>query len=168
MEPQRIVPVFRSPLKLQILPWALACYMAAAASATESPGPQIAEANAAKRVLLELEKEWADAEDRGDATVMRRILDQRFVATIGVATYDREAFIKLFSGGVDPTASHSLTYQAVIIDGDTAVLVGTDTARSTREGEVHTTTYRYTTTYIRRGGRWRALAEHVVKVPEAK
>ena len=91
------------------------------------------------------------------------------IATFGAAkTYDKEAFIKLFAGDVDPTASQTLTYEAVIIDGDTAVLVGTDTAHGTRDGAAYTAVYRYTVTYIRRQGRWLALAEHIVKVPQAK
>jgi ketosteroid isomerase-like protein len=60
------------------------------------------------------------------------------------------------------------TYEAVIIDGDTAVLVGTDTARGTQNGAEYTAVDKYTTTYIRRHGQWRALAEQLVKVPQAK
>ena len=104
-----------------------------------------------------------------DPAVLRRILDDRFVATFDAAeTYDKDAFIKIFAGDVDPTASQSLTYDAVIIDGDTAVLVGNDTARGTRDGAAYTTVYKYTATYIHRHGRWLALAEHIVEVPQAK
>lgn len=123
----------------------------------------------AREQLLAVEKEWVAAEDKHDAAALRRILDERFVATFGAArTYDRETFIKLFTGDVDPTASQTLTYEAVIIDGDTAVLVGTDTANGTENGAAYTAVYRYTATYIRRHGQWRALAEHIVKVPQAK
>ncbi len=55
----------------------------------------------------------------------------------------------------------------MIVDGDTAVLVGTDTARGVKNGATYTAVYRYTVTYIRREGQWRALAEHIVKVPPA-
>lgn len=155
-------------LKQQIAGLALGCCVAAASVAAESTGPQTAPSTDARGQLLDLEKEWTAAEDRRDAGALRRILDDRFVATFGAAkTYDKEAFIKLFAGEVDPSASQTLTYNAVIIDGDTAVLVGTDTARGTRDGTVHTAVYRYTATYIRRHGRWLALAEHIVKVPEA-
>ena len=83
-------------------------------------------------------------------------------------TYDKEAFIKLFAGGdVDPTVSQTFAYQAVIIDGDTAVTVCTESARGTRDGTAYTAVYRYTATYIHRHGQWRALAEHTVKVPQA-
>jgi hypothetical protein len=156
-------------LKQQIVGWALACCIAAPSVATEPTSPQAASPTAARQQLLDLEKQWAAAEDKNDATVLRRILDERFVATFGAAkTYDKEAFIKLFAGDVDPTASQTLTYEAVIIDGDTAVLVGNDTAGGARDGAAYTTVYKYTATYIRRQGRWLALAEHIVEVPRAK
>lgn len=110
-------------------------------------------------------RQWTEAEDKSDLDALRRILDDRFVATLGAArTYDKEGFIKLFDRDVDPSASQATTYEAVISDGDT-VVVGTDTARGTRDGAAHTAVYKYTVTYIRRDGRWRALAEHIVKAP---
>jgi ketosteroid isomerase-like protein len=156
-------------LKQQIVARALACCIVASSVASEPTERQAAPPTAARQQLLDLEKEWGAAEDKNDATVLRRILDERFVATFGAAkTYDKKAFIKLFTGDVDPTASQTLTYEAVIIDGDTAVTVGTDTARGTRHGAAYIAVYKYTATYIRRDGRWKALAEHIVQVPEAK
>jgi ketosteroid isomerase-like protein len=154
-------------LKGQMIAVTLVCCVAASPRATEPTPPQTASPPDARQQLFGLDKEWAAAERRRDGAALRRILDERFVATLGSKTYDREAFIQLFTGDVDPTASEILTYEAVIIDGDTAVLVGTDTARGTRAGAAYTATYRYTTTYIRRHEQWRALVEHIVKVPEA-
>jgi ketosteroid isomerase-like protein len=122
----------------------------------------------ARQQLLDLEKEWVTAENKHDAAALGRILDERFVVTFGAAkTYDKEGFIKLFTGAVDPTVSQTLTYEAIVIDGDTAVLVGTETAHGTRDGAAYTAVYRYTVTYIRRHRQWLALAEHIVKVPQA-
>ena len=53
------------------------------------------------------------------------------------------------------------------MDRDTAVVVGTDTARGTDKGEAYRIVYRYTVTYIWRNGRWHALAEQIVRVPIA-
>ena len=145
---------------------ALALAFGLTALAPEPRGVQAAPPTDARQQLLDLEKQWTEAEDKSDTETLRRILDDRFVATFGAArTYDKEAFIKLFARDVDPSASQALTYEAVIIDGDTAVVIGTDTAHGTRNGAAHTAVYKYTATYIRRDGRWRALAEHIVKVP---
>jgi steroid delta-isomerase-like uncharacterized protein len=126
--------------------------------------------SAAKQQVLDLGKEWAAAEVKHDASTLRRILDDRFVASFGAnKPYDKEAFIKqMVSGALDPTASQSLTDESVTIDHDTAVVVGTDTVRGTESGAAYTVVYRYTVTYIRRHGQWLALAEHLVEAPQTK
>jgi ketosteroid isomerase-like protein len=125
----------------------------------------------AREEVLRLEREWATAEDKHDEATLRRILDEKFVVTFGSKKppYDKEGFIKAqLAGDVDPTESQTLSDQTVIVDGDTAVVVATDTERGTKKGEAYTAVARYTVTYIRRNGRWVALAEHMVLVPQAK
>lgn len=124
----------------------------------------------AKQQVLDLEQEWVAVENKHDAATLRRILDDKFVASFGVEKpYDKEAFIKEIVGGdVDPTESQTLTDRTIIIDRDTAVVVGLDTERGTKKGAPYTAVYRYTVTYIRHNGRWVALAEHLVEVPQAK
>lgn len=126
--------------------------------------------SAVKQRVQELEQEWVAAEHNHDAAALRRILDDKFVASFGAEKpYEKEAFIKeIVSGDVDPTESQTLTDRTVIIDHNTAVVVGTDTQRGTRKGAPYTAVYRYTVTYIRGNGSWVALAEHLVEVPKAK
>lgn len=113
---------------------------------------------------MDLEKQWAAAEDKHDAATIRRILDDKFVATFGAQKpYDKEAFIKEeVAGDVDPTASQTLD-ETVILDGDTAVVIGTDTERGTKNGVAYKAVDRYTVTYVRRQGQWLALAEHIAR-----
>jgi hypothetical protein len=120
--------------------------------------------------VLDLGKEWVAAEIKHDASTLRRILDDKFIASFdGKQPYDKDAFIKLIvAGDVDPTESQTLTDETVVIDQDTAVVVGTDTVRGTENGAAYTVAYRYTVTYIRRLGQWLALAEHLAEVPQAK
>ena len=124
----------------------------------------------ARQQVLDLGKEWVAAEIRHDAVALDRILDEKFLASFGSRKpYNKADFIKaLMRGEVDPTETQDLTDELVIIDGDTAVEVGTDTLRGTKNGAAYTEVARYTVTYIYRDGRWRALAEHLVDVPEAK
>ena len=119
-----------------------------------------------KQKVLALGQQLVAAVNKRDATTLGRILDDKFVASFGTGKpHDKEAFIKLIvSDDVDPTESHTLTDETVLIDGDTAVVVGTDTERGTDKAVVYTTIYRYTATYIRRHGEWTALAEHLVPV----
>ncbi len=135
------------------------------------PGASDAADAKARQELQRLETEWVTAEDRHDEAVLRRILDEKFVATFGSRTppLTKEAFISaLLAGDVDPTKSQTLSDQTVLIDGDTGVVVATDTERGTTRGAPYTAVARYTATYIRRQGRWVALAEHLVMVASAK
>ena len=70
----------------------------------------------------------------------------------------------LTAGKADPRQSQSLTDESVVVDGDTAVVVGTDTFHMTDGAKPDGLALRYTITFIRRGGQWTALAEHIVKM----
>jgi len=155
---------------LKILSLMLVCCIAASSSATEPKNSNTLPPPEAKQQVLDLGKEWVAAEIKHDETTLRRILDDKFVASFGAKKpYGKEAFIKeIVSGEVDPTGSQTLTDETVIIDQDTAVVVGTDTVRGTDNGAAYMVVYRYTVTYVRRHGQWLALAEHLVQVPQAK
>jgi len=148
---------------------AVSCCVAAGYVVTNPKESGVSSADA-KQQVLDLSKKWVAAEIQHDATTLRRILDEKFVASFGVEEpYNKETFIKaIVTGDVDPTESQTLTDETVVIDQDTAVEVGTDTVRGTDKGAAYTVVYRYTVTYIHRNGQWLALAEHLVRVPEAK
>jgi ketosteroid isomerase-like protein len=155
---------------VKLLCLTLVCYMAAASAATEPKNSKTPPPADAKQQVLDLGKEWVAAEIKHDAPTLRRILDDKFVASFDAKKpYDKEAFIKAnIAGDVDPTESQTLTDETVVIDGDTAIVVGTDTLHGTNKGTAYTLVARYTVTYIRRHGHWLALAEHLVEVPQAK
>jgi hypothetical protein len=121
-------------------------------------------ASADEQALLKLEREWVDAEARHDVVALQAILDDKFVATFGAGKLlDKNAFIQqVTAGAIDPTQSQELSGQTIVLAGDTAVVVETDTIRSMKDGQSSESVYRFTVTYIRRNGHWVALAEHGV------
>lgn len=155
---------------LKVLCLTLACSMAASSAATGPKNSTTSSSAGAKQQVLDLGKQWVKAEVRHDERTLRHILDDKFVASFGARKpYDKEAFIKqILAGDIDPTESQSLTDETVIIDQDTAIVVGTDTVRGTDSGAAYTVVYRYTVTYVRRQGQWLALAEHLVQAPPPK
>lgn len=146
------------------------CSLIPSSVAAQSQSPVRDDADGARQQVFELERQWVAAEGRHDAATLRRILDDKFVATYGTSPpYDKDAFIQQETAGeVNPTASQALTDETVVVDQDTAVVVGTDTMHWTRNGVTHTAVARYTVTYIRRRGEWVALAEQLVEVPQTK
>jgi len=147
----------------------IACRLMAACASTEPKQTAVAPTDPRQQVL-DTEKAWVVAEIKRDATALPRFLDDKFVVTFGPKKpFGKEAFVKeTVSLPVDPTETQTLTGETVIVDGDTAIVVGTDTLRGTERGKPYTLVARYTTTYVRRDGQWLALAEHLVKVPTAK
>lgn len=152
-------------------PITAACLMLWATAFAKAPTTNTAPSDAdAKQQILDLEQIWVAAEHNHDAATLRRILDDKFLASFNAGKpLDKEAFIKVIvTGEVDPTESQSLSDRNIIIDQDTAVVVGTDTERGTKRGQAYTAVGRYTVTYIRRNGQWVALAEHLVEMPQTK
>jgi len=121
----------------------------------------------AEEELRSLEQEWVDAEVRGHAVALRRILDEKFIATVGAGPpLGREAFIQAVVSGASAEVTHTLSDSSLVVDHDTAIVVGTDTVRGGASGGRFVHTYRYTATYVRREGRWIALGEHLVRAPD--
>ena len=162
--------MIRHPIVFAAVVVLLLAGRAIAARAATAPQSSNTLAPDAERQVLDVEQAWVAAEAKRDAVTLRRILDDKFVATFDAKKpYDKEAFIKQeVSEPVDPTESQTLTGETVIIDGDTAIVVGIDTLRKIQSGKPYMLVARYTTTYVRRDGQWRALAEHLVIVPPPK
>ena len=109
-------------------------------------------------------RDWVKAENEHDAAALRQILNDKFITTSGFgAPHDKDYFIKaLTKGTADPRQSQSLTDESVVVEGDTAVVVGTDTFHMTDGAKPDGLALRYTITFVRKDGRWTALAEHIV------
>ena len=148
-------------MKRRLLSLALA---AAASSALLIAAPASAESDA-KQEVIDTTRQWIVAENRHDAASLREILDDNFITTYAAGKPgNKESFIKaITSGEVDPTQTQDLTDTSVIVDGDTAIIVGNDTFHSATKPPV--APLRFTITYVKRQGRWRALAEHIVSIP---
>jgi ketosteroid isomerase-like protein len=121
----------------------------------------------AEQQVSQMLRDWVTAENEHDAAALGRILDDQFISTNGAGKPTRKAaFIaSLTKGKPDPKQSQSLTDETLVVDGDTAILVGTDTFHRTDGAAPDGLALRYTITCLRRNGRWVALAEHIVKLP---
>jgi len=116
-----------------------------------------------EHALLDLERVWVQAEVEKDADTLRRILDDRFIATFSSGrTVDKADFIALITGDPSHTmVSVDFTDQSVIVEAGAAVIVDTATMRGTRNGDPYVATARVTAVYVKRDGAWRILAEHL-------
>ena len=121
----------------------------------------------AEQQVSQLLRDWVTAENEHDAAALERILDDQFISTYGAGKPTRKAaFIaSLTKGKADPKQSQTIEDETIVVEGDTAILVGTDTFHRTDHAEPDGLALRYTITCVRKNGRWVALAEHIVKLP---
>lgn len=119
----------------------------------------------ARHQVLDVTQQWIAAENSHDAAALDRVLDDQFISTFAAnPPRDKAAFIEgITKGEVDPTQSQTITDEKLVVDGDTAILTGVNAFHSTARTPIPP--MRFTITYVRRQGHWRALAEHIVAIP---
>jgi hypothetical protein len=129
------------------------------------PGARSQAGSADEKQLIAIGQQWTDAEVKHDEAVLNRVLDDDFLMVSGgEITVGKAAFID----GIRKSTFTSLNvmYDRIQINGDTAVVVGTFTLRLA--SGVDTAPYRYTVTYVKRQGAWRAIAEQISDISAPK
>jgi ketosteroid isomerase-like protein len=113
--------------------------------------------------VLAVEDEWIGAEINRDEITLRRVIDDRFVLNSNSGkTSDKLTLIKNILGW--NLVAQTITERSVLVEGDTAVVFGTTELRFASAGKEDTTSLlRYTATYIKREGQWRAVALQMAK-----
>jgi ketosteroid isomerase-like protein len=111
----------------------------------------------AQRVLA-TEDEWVAAEISRDEGTLLRVVDDRFVFNANNGkTLDKAQLIKNVLAW--RMTGQTVSERTVLVQGDTAVVFGTTELRFASDGKEDTKSLlRYTATYIKRDGQWRALA----------
>jgi hypothetical protein len=119
--------------------------------------------NPEEQRVLAVEQLWIKAEIEHDQGTLMRVLDPSFVVTSGSGKpLDKAAFIA--EAMRFTFASQKVTHDVVHVDRDTAVIVGTDTVFPSDRTQ-KTVTVRYTTMYVKRNGKWVAIAEQMNLLP---
>ena len=120
-----------------------------------------AQSGNAEQALLQLERDWEQANAKNDLAALERILAPEFVATDsdGRLTTRAEGFARRKSGAVKFTAFTQDDYKVQVI-GDTAIVTGRMTIKGVRDGKDINSQERFTDTFVRRAGQWQAVATH--------
>ena len=110
--------------------------------------------------VRQLEHEWIEAFLRGDTETLDRILADDFIFT------DPEGRLLTKAEWIADVASGEVTFESVHIDdlqvrmyGDAAVANGRVTVKARSKEGGFDGRYCYTDMYVKRGGRWQAVAE---------
>jgi hypothetical protein len=116
-----------------------------------------------QEAVIAVEDEWIRAEVSRDEATLRRVLDDQFVLNSNSGqTSGKEALIEGVLGW--NMTGQTISERSVLVTSDTAVIFGTTELRFAVPGEADTTSLlRYTSTYVKRDGQWRAIALHMAK-----
>lgn len=109
------------------------------------------------QALQATEQAWLDAEKNHDAAAFEKIVADDWIAITpdGRSQTKAERAAEIKNGHID---SASLGNMKVRVFGDTAVVTGTDDEVATEDGKKSANHYVWTDVFVKRGGKWLAVA----------
>lgn len=118
----------------------------------------------AEQSLKDTEHRWAEAFKNRDREVLNSVLDDQFMFTDDKGTIlDKTQYIDAATQAIK-VESYSLEDTAARTFGDTGIVTGRWTGKMTVEGRDASGAFRYTDTFVRRLGRWRAVASQDTRI----
>jgi ketosteroid isomerase-like protein len=119
----------------------------------------------AEQVIKQLEDDWLAALVKGDYDTYDRIVASDWMITGPEGDIQTKAeFMADWKAGVFKAESMKNDELKVRIYGDTAVVFGLETEKSTYKGKDTSGQYRFTDVLVKRGGRWQAVSTHLSRV----
>jgi ketosteroid isomerase-like protein len=121
----------------------------------------------AEQELLKVNKEYDEALVRGDTSALGSIFGEEFIytSTSGEVVNKAQQLELIRSGGLKIESGASEHVQ-VRLYGDMAIVIGSFKAKGNFKGQAFDSTERYTSVWVKRGGRWQLVAEQGTLVPK--
>lgn len=137
----------------------LSLFAAVLALATLVSPPARAQAQAAaEKELMEIENGWAEATVKADVAALEKLYADEYLAIDPMgATFDKAQDIANVKSGNFKLASYKLDDIKVRVHGDVAIVTGRNTIKGSYMGKDISGAYRFTDTFVKRGGRWQVL-----------
>ena len=131
----------------------------------QEPDASASDFGSVKNKLIQIEHDWADALVKGDVTTWSRCVADDWIGTTpeGNMVAKTGAYADLKAGLVVRELFH-LDDLKVRVYGDTAIVFGLETEKSTIHGKDMSGQYRFTDVFVKRDGRWQAVASHLSRV----
>ncbi len=109
-----------------------------------------------ERELRDLVRAWDDADVKGDASILDRLLADEFAFVGGPtkAQYIASVKIKSPDASVESAVSENVTVQ---LYGNTAVVTGLDTITGKNKGQPYTNRWLFMDVWVKRSGRWQCV-----------
>jgi peptidylprolyl isomerase len=115
--------------------------------------------------LRDIERQWAEAFKGRDKNALNAILDERFIFTDDEGqVIDKTQYIDAVMQAIK-VESYKLDDLKVRVFGDTGVVTGLWSGTMSVTGKDASGAFRFTDTFVKRLGRWRAIASQDTRVP---
>lgn len=139
----------------------------AVATASDRPAGTSGSSASEEEALLSLEREWADAVIGKDVAALDRILAEDFTEVDPMGgTHTKETTLADAKSGDIAIESFTPSDVKARLFGETAVVTGMSTVKGTYKGQDISGKYRWTDTFVKRNGRWQAVASQATTVVE--
>ena len=117
--------------------------------------------------LIKLENDWAQAYLVRDLKTLGRIEAEEWICTAADGTVlSKKDDIGDVASGAFVATVFDMADLKVQVYGDTAVVTGRQTEKATYKGKDASAVHRITDVWIRRDGRWQAIASHLSKLAQ--
>ena len=115
--------------------------------------------DAASKALTDLEDKWVAALEKSDAATLDTILADTYVDTDeGSHRSDKQAVLAVLKSGDLKMTSVKISDMKVYVYGEAAVVTGSAAQTGNFKGQQLTEKITFTDTFIRRNGKWMAVA----------
>jgi ketosteroid isomerase-like protein len=112
-----------------------------------------------EQALMNIEHKWADAAKSNDTSTVNSILSDKWITTEADGTRRTKSEVMDRAKKEKINRSEVSDMQVHMIDDNTAVVTGTWTGSGTdADGKPFDTTERFTDTFVKEGGQWKAVA----------
>ena len=114
---------------------------------------------------MQLERDWTQASLKKDVDTLNKIMADDWVnIDFQGKTVTKAQTIANLKSGLPATQAAGLGEMKVRIFGDSAIVTGSDTGKSASKGKEVIEKYLWTDVFVRRDGRWQAVASQSTKV----
>jgi ketosteroid isomerase-like protein len=119
-----------------------------------------------QEILRQMERAWGTAFLHKDVTALSRILAADWRGQYPWGTRNKMQALAALSSGNDTINTMTYGKMKVEIVGSMAFVMGSDDETSTADGRTTSGHYTWTDVFIKRGGRWQAVASQMTLAPE--
>jgi len=125
----------------------------------------LSHAQSVEQTLKQLEHDWSQASLKRDLATLDKIMADDWVSIdFQGRTVTKSETIANLKSGLPATQAAGIGEMKVRIFGDSAIVTGSDTEKSSVKGKDVIDKYLWTDVFVKRDGRWQAVASQSTKV----